>query len=399
MSRNKRILVILLGLAFSALLALAFMPRPVSVELASVVRGPFRQTVNEEGKTRAREKYEVSAPLAGILERISLEPGDPVKKGALLAVIQPQAPALYDVRTESQLRERVGSAEATKARAGVAVARAEAALKQANADLERSRQLAAKGFISPTQLERNQLTRTLAQRDLQAARFEQQVAVHETAQARAALSRIDRRETGERWQIHSPVDGQVLKVMRESEGPVQIGAPLLEIADPTDLEIVADVLTTDAVQIKPGDGVTIDRYGAARSLTGRVRLVEPAAFTKVSALGVEEQRVNVVIDFTSPQSEWSTLGDGYRVDVRILVFDDHRPRERAVSGRRSLGRIRSRPWPSPQTRSGNQPPQWPGCRRFQRFNAGGTGHRLSRRHRTRRCTDRGPYIVSVPGSA
>lgn len=321
MSRNKRILVILLGLAFSALLALAFMPRPVSVELASVVRGPFRQTVNEEGKTRAREKYEVSAPLVGILERISLEPGDPVKKGALLAAIQPQTPALYDVRTESQLRERVGSAEATKARAGVAVARAEAALKQANADLERSRQLAAKGFISPTQLERNQLTRTLAQRDLQAARFEQQVTVHETAQARAALSRIDRRETGERWQIHSPVDGQVLKVMRESEGPVQIGAPLLEIADPTDLEIVADVLTTDAVQIKPGDGVTIDRYGATRPLTGRVRLVEPAAFTKVSALGVEEQRVNVIIDFTSPQSEWSTLGDGYRVDVRILVFD------------------------------------------------------------------------------
>jgi HlyD family secretion protein len=313
-------------IAALTLLVIAFLPKPVPVEISSVVRGSFQQTVEEEGKTRVRERYVVSAPLAGHLLRIQLEEGDPVRRGGLLAVIVPGAPALLDVRTERELQERLGAAEDERRRAGASVERARAALDQAKADVERTRQLAKGGLVSPAQLERDELNVELRSREMEAVQFEHNVAEHQVELAKAALLRAQQgmkaNAVDERLEIRSPVPGRVLRVLQESEGMVALGTPLLEIADPSDLEVVADVLTTDAVQIQPGMPVRIERYGGGFPLEGRVRLIEPSAFTKISALGVEEQRVNVVMDLVSPFEKWKALGDGYRVETQIIIFSE-----------------------------------------------------------------------------
>lgn len=321
----KRILIFLLAIAMFGTLVWALLPQPVVVEIAVVQRGAFQQAVEEDGRTRVRERYVVSAPLAGRLQRIGFKAGDRVERGQVLASIVPSAPALLDVRAQRELQERVGAADAERQQAAAEVERAHAALDQAQADLKRSRELVVKRFISATQLEHDELAAKLNDRVLAAAKFADRAAQHRLAEARAALLRWRRETQGSRvdatsWEIRSPVPGRVLKVARESEGDVSPGEPLLELADPADLEAVVDVLTTDAVQIKPGASVIIERYGGSAALEGRVRLVEPAAFTKVSALGVEEQRVNAVIDIISPREQWQEVGDGYRVDVRIVVF-------------------------------------------------------------------------------
>lgn len=305
--------------------SLIIRPQPVSVEVAPVVQGTFIQTVDEDGKTRVRERYTVSAPLEGTLERLHLKAGDPVEQGMLLAIIHPKAPALLDVRVEQELRERLGAAEATKEGSRAAVERAHAALSQANADYERTRKLAERGLLPPARLEHDELTVKLATKDLQAAQFENQAAEHQVEMARAALLRVQKpvkanSEANQRWEIRSPVLGRVLRVFQESEGVVTVGAPLLELADPSDLEVVVDVLTTDAVHISPGAKVWFERWGGTEAVEGRVRLVEPSAFTKISALGIEEQRVNVVIDVVSQSERWRSVGDGYRVDARIVIF-------------------------------------------------------------------------------
>jgi HlyD family secretion protein len=313
----------LAGLVATGLLIWAFMPQPVEVEAANVTRGAFRKTIDEDGKTRVRERYVVSAPLAGRLLRVELKPGAPVEIGALLATLVPSAPTLFDTRTERELTERLGAAEAEQLRASAAVERARVALDQANADLARAAQLAGQGFTSKESLERVQREVELKAKDLKIAEFDADVAEHQVALARAVQSRA-RQEAGgaaggQRWQIRSPVAGQVLRVVQESEAVVPVGAPILELGDPHNLEVVVDVLTADAAAIRPGAEVELDHGGNARPLAGVVRLVEPAAFTKVSALGVEEQRVNVVIDFTAAPGDWQNLGDAHRVDARIVV--------------------------------------------------------------------------------
>jgi HlyD family secretion protein len=321
---TKRILLILLGALATGLLALAFRPQPVLIEVAEVTRGHFEQTVEDDGKTRVRERYVVSAPLAGKLKRIELKAGDKVNRGALLALIEPSIPALLDVRTERELTERLGAAEATRQRSAATVARAQATLDKSRADLARARKLAASGFVSPTQAEQAELELKINVRELEAAQFAEHAAGHDVETARAALLRAREgaasgKPSGRRWEVRSPVAGQVLKVIQESETALAIGAPLLEIGDPADLEVVVDLLSTDAVQVRPGNTVRIERWGRAEPLEGRVRRVEPSAFTKISALGVEEQRVNVVIDLNPPAGKWQSLGDGYRVDARIIV--------------------------------------------------------------------------------
>lgn len=320
----KRALIVLLGVALIGAVVMAFLPKPVAVDVAEVTRGRFEQVVEEDGKTRVRDRYVVSAPLAGKLRRIELKAGDEVKAGMVLALIEPAAPALLDVRTERELNERVGAAEAAKLRASATVERARAALEQATADLARARKLAEKGFIAATQLEQAELAVRLNGRELEAARQADHAARHEVAVARAALLRVKQeaaggRPSGQVWEVRSPVAGRVLKVVQESEGMVALGAPLLEIGEPSNLEVMADVLTTDAVHVAPGMPVRIERWGRGEPLTGRVRRVEPSAFTKISALGVEEQRVNVIIDFVSPREQWQALGDGYKVDARIVT--------------------------------------------------------------------------------
>ena len=313
----------LAGLVIAGVLVWALLPQPIEVEVASVTRGAFRKTVDEDGKTRVRERYIVSAPLAGRLLRVELKPGATVEVGTLLATLVPSAPTLFDTRTERELTERVGATEAELLRANAAVERAHVALDQANADVVRASQLAGQGFTSRESLERVQRAVELKAKELKIAEFDAHVAEHQVAQARAAQSRA-RQETGggaggQRWQIRSPVAGRVLRVVQESEAVLPVGAPILELGDPQDLEVVVDVLTADAAAIRPGADVALDHGGNARPLAGRVRLVEPAAFTKISALGVEEQRVNVVIDFVAPPEEWQNLGDAHRVDARIVV--------------------------------------------------------------------------------
>jgi HlyD family secretion protein len=345
----KHTWTVLITLTGIGMLVVAFLPRPVAVETAPVTRGTFQHTIDEDGKTRVRQRHTVSAPVAGTLQRIQLKAGDRVTPGMLLATIAPSAPALLDLRAEHELTERVGAAEATQRRATAEVARAQAVRDQAQADVQRTRQLAERGLVSRSQLEQADLACTTASRSLEAAIQAEHAAQHDVAVTRAALLQLRGEVAGapeaqKLWQIASPIQGHVLRVLHESAGVVAAGTPLLELADAADLEVVVDVLTTDAVQMHPGTPVCIERlftpprlislvwqmhpgtpvcierWGRDQPLEGRVRVVEPGAFTKVSALGVEEQRVNVIIDMVSPFTQWQTLGDNYRVDARILVY-------------------------------------------------------------------------------
>ena len=313
----------LAGVAAAGLLVWAFAPRPVEVEIATVTRGPFRKTVDEDGKTRVRDRYVVSAPVPGRLLRVDLEVGDPVVPGTLLARLVPAAPAPLDARTENEYRERLGTAEATRLRAGANVERATVALAQAKAEEARAAKLADQGFTSRQALDNAQREVELRTKELAAAQFDALAAQHQVAMAQGALVRYRQdaggRPPGAAWEIRSPVAGRVLRVVQESEAVVAAGAPVMEIGDPRELEVIVDVLTADAAAIRPGAAVELDHGGAAPVLAGRVRLVEPAAFTKISALGVEEQRVNVLIDFAASPTAWGNLGDGHRVDARITV--------------------------------------------------------------------------------
>lgn len=322
---RARLIPVLVAIGVFAGLLYAFMPRPVEVEVDGVSRGRFLQTVDDDGKTRVRDRFVVSAPLSGVLQRVTLEAGDPVKEGATVAIITPSVPALLDVRTETTLTERIGAAEAAKDRAAAAVQRVQATLQQAHVDYNRARELDKANAISKIEVDRARLLVEVTSRELAGAQLEEHAAEHEVAQAKAALERFKQSSRGSRaeapFDVVAPVSGEVFRVIQESEGPVALGAPIMEVADPSDLEVVVDVLSTDAVQIKPGADVILERWGGP-PINGRVRLIEPSAFTKISALGVEEQRVNVVIDFTSPHGQWSTLGDGFKVDARVVVYEN-----------------------------------------------------------------------------
>jgi HlyD family secretion protein len=315
--------IIALGFVAAAVgIAWSLMPRPIPVDTAIVTKGRFVASVDEDGKTRIRERYVVAAPLAGRLPRIQLKAGDRVASGDVLATIVPSPAPLLDPRSRREAEERLGAAEAARERTKAVVERAHAQADQAKIDLERTRALVTRGAATAQALERAELAMRVADRDLRAAEFLDHAAGHELDQARALLARYQdgADAPNERWNITAPVSGVVLKVAQESETVVSSGAPLLEIGDPRDLEIVADVVSAEAVEIRAGADVVIERWGGSGSLAGRVRRVEPAAFTKVSTLGVEEQRVNVLIDVLSPQQQWSGLGDGYQVDTRIVVF-------------------------------------------------------------------------------
>lgn len=309
------------AVAVAAGIAWFLIPRPVPVETATVVKARFVASVDEDGKTRIRQRYVVAAPLAGRLTRVRLKAGDPVGSGDIVAVILPPPAPLLDPRSRREAEERMGIAEAALERSKATVERTQAQAAQAKTDLDRTRTLVASGASTVQALERAELAQRVADRDLRAAEYLDHAASHELAQARALLGRYrDDMDPAEPWNVTAPVSGVVLKVMQESETSVQSGLSLLEIGDPRDLEIVTDVLSTDAVEIRAGADVAIDHWGGAGILSGRVRRVEPSAFTKISTLGVEEQRVNVLIDLVSPQQQWTGLGDAYRVDTRITVY-------------------------------------------------------------------------------
>ncbi|MFT3954181.1 MAG: HlyD family efflux transporter periplasmic adaptor subunit [Piscinibacter sp.] len=261
----------------------------------------------------------VSAPLSGSIGRVTLREGDAVEAGALLGTIAPVLPAMLDERTRREQQLRVEIAQAQRQRVAARIEGAKVALAQARNDQQRSEQLAKQGFVAPTKLETERLAVLAAQKDLDAAIEEGHVAAHEVEQARAALLALSSPGGGRGFAVRAPVAGRVLKVVQASEGAVALGAPLLELGDTARLEVVAELLTADALRAVPGSPVRIERWGGDGLLEGRVRRVEPAAFTKVSALGVEEQRVRVLIDLTSPPEQWRALGDGFRVGVRIVT--------------------------------------------------------------------------------
>ena len=315
MKRRTMIVTALAGAALLALLAWAFAPSPVAVELAAVSLGRFEQAIVEDGRTRLRDRYNVNAPLAGRLARITLREGDAVAEGAALALITPVLAPLLDERSRAELVGRRDAAQAGVQRAAVLIEQQRTLLAQARNELQRSEQLAGQGFVAPTKLDADRLALQAAQQALEAAQQTRHVAEHELEVARAALQ-AQQSGASAGFLLRSPVAGRVLKVAQASETTVALGTALLEIGDTAQLEIVAELLTTDALQAKPGAAVQIDRWGGTGLLQGRLRSVEPAAFTKVSALGVEEQRVKVLIDLSSPVPP--ALGDGFRVGVRIL---------------------------------------------------------------------------------
>jgi HlyD family secretion protein len=322
-SRIKRNLVAGgVGLLVLGLLVWAFKPKPLTVEVATVTQGRFERAVQEFGKTRVRDRYVVSAPLAGRVGRVLLNQGDRVALGDTVAWLWPLAPAMLDERARAEQAAHIGAMAAALARTQANVARATAAMDQAQVELKRSEALAQRGFVSPNQNETGRLNLRLRVQELESARQEENAAGHELEQSQAARQQFAQAPLGGRqpsFAVKAPVSGRVLKVLQQSEDSVVAGTGLVELGDPTKLEVVVDLLTEDATQVIPGAAVELLNWGGAQTLASQVRWVEPAAFTKVSALGVEEQRVNVVVDITAPVVQWQSLGDGYKVDVRVLV--------------------------------------------------------------------------------
>jgi HlyD family secretion protein len=318
---RRRLAIALAVVGAGALVALALRPSPVAVELATVTRGPMQVTIDQEGETRVRDRYIVSAPLAGQVLRIELEPGDPVAANrTVLATFRPMAPGLLNARTRAELQARLAAAEATLNATRAQQDRTVAELAQAQRELQRSRQLAASGAIAAEQLEAAELAAKTLANAADAARAGVRAAEADVRMARASLM-PGRGADAAAIVLRAPVNGLVLRRLRESEAVVPQGEPLLEIGDTAKLEVVADFLSTDAVQIRPGQAARIERWGGGESIPGRVRRVEPSGFTKVSALGVEEQRVNVIVDVEQARDALLALGDRYRVEVRVVVWE------------------------------------------------------------------------------
>jgi HlyD family secretion protein len=311
-----------------ALLAWSFRPQPVPVDMAQIQRGALRVTVDEDGMTRVRERYVVSAPVAGRMQRVELEPGDPVVANrTVIATFLPGTPPLLDRRTRAETEARVKAAQAARDHARVALQRARDDAAFSRSELDRQRQIAKFGGITEERLAAAELDARTKDALVQAADLALQRAGHELDAARAVLQQVvsaPATTLGGALSLRSPVSGVVLRVLQKSEAPVPAGTPLVEIGNPDQLEIVADLLSTDAVKVQPGFPVHVNGWGGSTPIAGRVRLVEPAGFTRISALGVEEQRVNVLIDFDDPRGEARRLGDGYRVEVGIITWErDH----------------------------------------------------------------------------
>lgn len=324
MQLRARIGITLLALTVAGGLAYGFLPRAVPVDVVAVTKGPLAVTVEEEGKTRVMDRYVISAPMAGYARRIDFHVGDAVKAGQVLAVIEPTRSDALDPRSRAQAAAQVKAAEASVAAAQENARAAAAQAELARQELARTTSLRQSNFISEQALDkaRTEVTRTQAAK--LAADHGVDVARFELAMARAALTKTTRLQAGgpsETLAVQAPVDARVLKINHESEGTVQAGQPLLEIGNPEALEAEVEVLSTQAVKIAPGSKVLFDRWGGEGTLEGAVRVVEPTGFTKVSALGVEEQRVRVIVDFTSPREQWRRLGDGYRVEARFVVWE------------------------------------------------------------------------------
>lgn len=321
---RRRILILTVAAAVVLGLIYGFLPKPVAVDVVTARRGPLRVTIEEEGRTRVQDRFIISAPVAGYLQRIDLQVGDQVKSGDEVAVLEPLRSTVLDPRSRAE-----ASATITAAEAALGAAKEKARAAAADADYAREREIRMKHLAAGGYIARDELELVVAERDKAAAN---RLAAEATAAAAGAeLKRAQsalrysategRRERGHSVSLKAPVAGRVLTLHRESEGVVSAGEPLLDLGDPDRLEVKVEVLSADAVKLAPGTTVLFERWGGDKPLTGRVRTVEPAGFTKVSSLGVEEQRVLVIADLTSPAEEWRGLGDGFRLDANFILWE------------------------------------------------------------------------------
>lgn len=321
---RKRLILIGIGLAVLAALVYGFLPQPVPVDLATVQRGPLQVIVEEEGETQVADTYVISSPVAAFARRIELEPGDRVERGQPVVRLEPPRAAILDPRTQAQARVRVDAAQAALAQAGQNAQAAAAAAQQAQEERQRAERLFAGGSATQQTLTQARSAADQTQANLDAAQAAVAAARAELTSARAALQQ----ETAGPANLTvtelllAPVGGRVLTVHRKSEGQVNPGEPLVELGDVDSLEVRVDVLSQDAVRIPPGTRVLLEHWGGKAVLDAVVSRLEPRGFTKVSSLGVEEKRVTVVANLTSPPALWEGLGAGYRVLARFIVWED-----------------------------------------------------------------------------
>jgi HlyD family secretion protein len=314
---NKKISLGAVALLVLGLLVWSAWPQPVSVDTAPLIQGEFVRELVEDAQTRVRDRYTVAAPLAGHLLRPRLKPGDRVGVGDRLADIEPTAPGLLDARSLAEQHERVAAMQANLARAQANLARAQLAEHQATNDMYRIESLASQGFVSTTQLESSRLAQQQRAQELAMAEHERKSSAHELQRLRIGLSQSGWPASQRLWRVHSPVDGQVLRLHRDSEGPVAAGSPLMDIGDPSRLEIVTELLTEEAASLPARTTAWLVQWGGEGRLAATLSRIEPGAFTRVSALGVQEQRVRAVLDWLHAPPP--VLGDGYRMEIRIVA--------------------------------------------------------------------------------
>ncbi len=319
--QRKTLLAAAIVIAVVVLLALSFRPQPVPVDIVRAGPATVTVSIRERARTRVKDRFVISAPVAGYAPRVEWNVGDRVEAGQELVRLQPAPSSVLDRRSLESARAEVARAEAAVAAAEAGLEAARAAAELAEQEYTRLAPLYERGTISANDLDRARANRRESEARLRSSEFDVEVARQGLRHARAALVQGEANgdETLEAFPVTAPVAGRVLSLLHESAGVVQPGEPLLELGDPASLEIVAEVLTADAVRLSPGMPVELERWGGVAALAGEVLVIEPAAFTKVSALGVEEQRTNVLIDIVSPFETWSSLGDGFRVETRFIL--------------------------------------------------------------------------------
>ena len=325
MKWRRRLGLLVFAAAVIAALVWGFMPKPVLVETQSAVRATLQVTVEEEGKTRVVDRFVVSAPTSGFARRVKLKVGDAVRRGQVLLTLDPLRSTVLDPRARAEAKARVAAAEAALKAAKENVDAAGADASYAETQLTRSRELHESGTIADEVLSQSEADARRTRANLRSAEASVEVAGHDLRASQTALRHSAAQQVekpAETVAVRAPVGGSVLKVLKESEGVLNAGEGVLEIGNARHLEVVVELLSADAVRTGPGTRVLLERWGGERPLEGRVRLVEPFGFTKISALGVEEQRVLVVSDITSPPEEWERLGDGYRVEAKFVLWEE-----------------------------------------------------------------------------
>lgn len=330
MQIRKHIGVTLVSIFVTAAVIYGFLPKPIAVDVVPVSRKPLQVSVEEEGRTRVVDRYVISTPVAGYAQRVELDVGDAVSQGQTLVILDPLPSTVLDPRSEAQARAQVARAEDALQAAIENAQAAKASYDFAKVEYERIKLLCKTQCVSKTEEDKAEADERRAFATSRSANFSVEVARHELEAAKTTLQYSAAKTSAQKPDgvninkvaITSPVNGNVLKINRESEGAIDAGQTLLEVGNPRTLEVVIEVLSADAVRILPGTKVIFDRWGGGDTLAGIVRVVEPVGFTKISALGVEEQRVYVIADITSQPELWQRLGDGYRVEAKFILWEE-----------------------------------------------------------------------------